>query len=359
MFEFMKHVELIKKSAFKDKITKQKLITILNIIDNAQSNEGLIFKCMELILALRDEVFNSPNSALMELQQCPELIIRPYTELAIVNNSPALFNKEDPLDVRLGADSHSYSCSVKRLSDVLNAMKCETLSDIWVMQEYGKIYVTCEYYTDEFPASSLFIIDLDCHVGRWELSLIRLENCRVIFDKDKHNYLFNSIQKSGLVHIYGSGIDKDKFSIVDNPRIEGVFERQKFNGELSVFRRVIMKVSYEEIVEAKNKLGAIDFSEFDSIDSIIKHEWSLPERVVLACGDFLDDDRKGMTFKLPSTKECLEFDVSLLESDVIYDGIKLHVYTVMNTASEAGFYEETVKKDVCTGKYCRHKMECF
>lgn len=114
----------------------------------------------------------------------------------------------------------------------------------------------------------------------------------------------------------------------------------------------MIKLEYEKVVEAKEKVGNINFTEITSNELVsFISELSLEEKAVIACGCFVEDLRWGISFQMPSTHDVMDYDLERLESNDRTDCVEYDISVSEIQATDAGFYVEESNKHIYTGRY--------
>jgi len=116
-------------------------------------------------------------------------------------------------------------------------------------------------------------------------------------------------------------------------------------------------LTYEEAVNAKEKVSKwaetmqSSWETRDLVEQIQKI--SIPERVVIATGNFVSSIRWGLQyFQMPSTREVMEYDLSNIDGETITNGVQFTVCeSGNNNWTDLGFYTEEITRKIHTGNY--------
>lgn len=114
-------------------------------------------------------------------------------------------------------------------------------------------------------------------------------------------------------------------------------------------------LTYAEVTRAKERVS-------QWVDEVLDSSWTadqlvnaiidlpVPQRVVLACGEF-KDDRNGWQFFMPSTREVLEFEISDIDSDLLENGVVIYVTYSATSATDIGFWREEKTRRISSARY--------
>ena len=111
-------------------------------------------------------------------------------------------------------------------------------------------------------------------------------------------------------------------------------------------------LKYDDVIKAKEEVGKIDWTDITTIELVsFVSGLSLAEKAVIACGDFVEDLRWGLSFQMPSTESVMNYNIDRLEANGITDCVEYDLFVSELQATDEGFYTEEVKRHVYTGRY--------
>ena len=116
-------------------------------------------------------------------------------------------------------------------------------------------------------------------------------------------------------------------------------------------------LTYEEAINAKEKVSKwaektiqSNWETRDLVEQIQKI--GIPERVVIATGNFVSSKWGLQYFQMPSTREVMEYDLSNIDGETITNGVQFTVCERGNNNwTDLGFYTEEITRKIHTGNY--------
>ena len=119
--------------------------------------------------------------------------------------------------------------------------------------------------------------------------------------------------------------------------------------------REVKTMTYEEAVEAKTAVEALDFSSVFEDEEILDFVTKLPlnQRAVIASGSFYRTYGSycGLQFMMPATKDAMQFDLEELESDSRTGGVIVTIGESTGGATQYGFCQTETTKTIRTGRF--------
>lgn len=117
----------------------------------------------------------------------------------------------------------------------------------------------------------------------------------------------------------------------------------------------VKTMTYEEAVEAKTAVEALDFSSVFEDDEIVDFVRDLPlnQRAVIASGSFYRTYGSycGLQFMMPATKDVLQFDLEELDNKNREHVVVVTISESTGGATAYGFHDTETVRTIRTGRF--------